>query len=46
MKFNKVYEEATCSADVQGLPKRIGPMVRRKIKNPVTQISSIKKKKK
>ncbi len=44
MKFNKVYEECTGQADVQGVPKKVGSMVRRVVKNPITKISKKLKK--
>lgn len=48
MKFNEAVEQATQSDDVEGIPKRYGKMVRRKVPAGYTVMSkgNAKKKKK
>lgn len=46
MKFNEALEQATQSDDVEGLPKRVGKIVRRKVPAGYTVMSKGKAKKK
>jgi len=45
MKFQEALEIATQAADVEGIKKRVSPIVRRKVPAGYTAIKSTKKKK-
>lgn len=45
MKFNEALEIATQASDVEGIKKRVSPIVRRKVPAGYTAIKSKKKKK-